>query len=505
MSQISSNKQIAKNTLLLYFRLFITMVVGLYTSRVVLEELGEVDFGIYNVVAGVVILFSFINGAMSSATQRFLTFELGKGNVAMVKKIFGVSLTIHALIAVVIFVLAQTVGLWFIDNELSIPAHRMDAAYFVYQMAILTTCLNIMTIPYNATVIAHERMKFFAYVSIVEVLLKLGVAVALIYYVSDKLELYGTLMLSVSAVMFVVYYLFCRGHFPSARFTLVKERRIYKKLFSFLGWSLMGGAATMGASQGLNMMLNIFFGVAINAAVGVANQVNSTLISFVTSFQTAFRPSVVKLYAAGRIEELVRLINTSAKFSYLLLFCIATPIALNIDEVLSLWLVKVPPYAAQFSLLILLYSLFETLSGPLWMTMQAVGKIRNYQIVISLLFASNLLFSYIFLKAGFSPSVVFVIKAAVDIICLVARLLFIRHHIDFSISRFCKRVIIPVALVSVVSLVLPLVYLYMELPLPLIFTSLLFVVGVVPAAYIFALTPHERGLVRSKLKSRWKK
>ncbi len=502
MSHISSNKQIAKNTLLLYFRMFLTMAVGLYTSRVVIAELGDVDFGIYNVVAGIVILFSFINGAMSTATQRFLTFELGRGDTGMVKKIFGSALAIHALIALLVFVLAQSVGLWFLNTKLVIPAARMDAAHFVYQMAVLTTCVNIMMIPYNATVIAHERMKFFAYISIVEVSLKLGVAVALVHYIGDRLELYGVMMLGVAVVTFLIYYFFCRSHFPTARFSVVRERGIYKRLFSFLGWSLMGAASTMGASQGLSLMLNTFFGVTINAAVGAANQVNSTLISFVANFQTAFRPTVVKLYASGKIEELHRLIFTSAKFSYVLLFCIATPIALNIDQVLSLWLVEVPPYTAPFTFFILLYSLFETLSGPLWMTVQAVGRIRNYQIVVSLIFASNLLVSYIFLRAGFSPTVVFVIKAVIDVVCLVARLFFVRGFIDLSIKKFLSRVIIPVGVVSLLSLVMPLLYIYFELPHRLIFTSLLFAFGVVPSIYFFALTPNERSLLLSKIRRR---
>ncbi|MFI3299344.1 MAG: lipopolysaccharide biosynthesis protein [Rikenellaceae bacterium] len=498
--ELSSNKRIARNTLMLYIRMFVLMGVGLYTSRVVLGALGVDDFGIYNVVGGVVIFFTFINGALSSATQRFLNFEMGRGDSTAVKRVFGAALAIHCLIALVVLLLAESVGLWFLNSQLNIPEGRMAAANFIYQCSVLTTCVSIMTIPYNATVVAHERMSFFAYLSLVEGSLKLLVAFALVHYIGDRLEFYGLLMLGVSVVVLLSYYLYCRRKFATARFTIVRDRGLYVQLFSFSGWSLLGSVAVVGANQGVNMLLNIFFGVALNAAAGVANQVNSAVSGFVGNFQTAFRPSIVKLYAAGEVDKLNRLIITSTKFSFFLIYLIATPLMLNIDRVLSLWLPVVPELASGFAVLVLISSIISALSAPLWMTVQAVGRIRNYQIVMSLIIISTLLFSYIALECGASALAVFVVKTAVELVCLIARVLYTRHFIAFSLRKYFYRVALPVTLIVVCSMIIPALCYYFDYEMGLVLSSTLFFVITIPAIFLLGLTPEERAQILKKIR-----
>ena len=298
-----NNKRIAKNTLMLYVKMGVMMLVQLYTSRVVLQTLGVDDFGIYNVVGGVVVLFSFLNAAMSSATQRFLNFELGKGDLVQVGRVFSMSLTVHFCIAGLVLLLAETVGLWFLNSELNIPAERMVAANWVYQFSVATTLLGILLVPYNATIIAHERMGFYAWTSIVKAVLLL----VIVYFLSigevDKLILYAGLVFAVNALMQGVYIVYCRRAFSkTALYRPFFDRELFRRLISFSGWSLFGGVADMCNSQGINMVMNIFCGVAVNAAMGIANQVNAAVYQFVSNFQIAFNPQLVKSYAANERE-----------------------------------------------------------------------------------------------------------------------------------------------------------------------------------------------------------
>lgn len=320
MNNSENNKRIVRNTGMLYIRMLLTMTVSLYTSRVVLNTLGVVDFGIYNVVGGVVLMFSFLNSSMSSATQRFLSIELGKQDYLQLKKVFSMSVNIHAIIAIAIFILAETIGLWFLNARLVIPADRIVAANWVYQFSIFAFMLTIMNVPYNATIIAHERMKVYAYVSIIEVFLKLTIVVVLVFSGFDKLKLYSLLVFVVSIIVWIIYKVYCKRNFHETSYIYFWEKSLYKTLINYAGWNLFGNIAGVTFNQGINIMLNLFFGPTINAARSIAYQINSAVSGFVSNFQIAMNPQIVKSYALEDLKYMHQLIFQGAKYSFFFFF-----------------------------------------------------------------------------------------------------------------------------------------------------------------------------------------
>lgn len=451
MTTADNNKRIAKNTLFLYMRMLLIMAVSLYTSRVVLEMLGVEDYGIYNVVGGIVVLFTFINSAMVTSTQRFLNFELGKNDKLQAQKIFSASLNIHILIALFVLLLSETLGLWLLNTTIQYPESKEVAVQITYQLSILTTCVNIVRTPYNAAIIAHEKMSFYAYFSIIEAVLRLAVVFILIGLDAHRLIMYGLLLCIVTMIINACYYVYCKQTFEICRYKNYRDKYLYGQLLNFSGWSLFGGIANMGASQGLNILLNIFFGVTVNAAMGIANQVNAAVSSFVSSFQTAFNPQIVKSYAAGEMDYFIRLILTTSKYSYLLLFVIALPIYVCCPEVLDIWLTEVPEYAVSFCRLMLIFSLLDALQGPLWFSVQATGKIKTYQILMSVMILSNLPIAYICLKSGYSPNSVLAVRCMVNFVTLFVRLWYLRKLYQFPVMEFVQGVIfriIPVTLLA---------------------------------------------------------
>ena len=315
-STTSNNKRIAKNTLLLYFRMILTMLVTLYTSRVVLNTLGVEDFGIFNVVGGIGVMFSVLNSAMSSATQRFLSFELGQNNKEQFTKVFSMSITIHALIALIIFVLAETIGLWFLNTHLVIPADRLVAANWVYQCSVLSFMVTILSVPYNASIIAYERMGAFAYISILEVSLKLLVVFMLQWIMVDKLKLYAVLLLVVALIIRLVYGFYCKLKLEGCNYIWIKDKQLFKTLASYAGWNLWGNLAAVGMDQGVNVLLNIFFGPIVNAARGIAYQAGSAVRLFVSNFQMAVNPQIVKRFASKELQAKPAVRYTSTKPPY---------------------------------------------------------------------------------------------------------------------------------------------------------------------------------------------
>lgn len=452
-SDFENNKRIAKNTLYLYFRMLLTMGVNLYTSRVVLRTLGVEDYGIYNIVGGMVILLSFINGSLSSGTQRFLNFELGRSDIQETKRVFSMSLTIYIYAAIIIVLLAETVGLWFLNTQINISLERMNAANWVYQFSILSVCLNFVQVPYSASVVAYEKMSFFAYIAIIEVVLKLLVVFILVYIGFDKLKLYAVLTFLVAVVILFCYIKYCNAKIDTSRYYYFWDRTLFRKLLNFSGWMFFGAAAVVSATQGVNILLNIFYGVTVNAAMGIANQVNSAVNQFVSNFQTAFMPQITKLYAKGDLVQLRQLIYRSSRFSFFLLFALACPLMLNIDFVLKLWLKTVPEYSSVFCILILIYSLIETMSKPVGLAIHATGQVKNYNIVMCIALLMNIVFSYIFLNLGFQPVVVLTISVLVNVLCFAIRLLFVRHFKILKIRDFVQSVMLRV--LCIVLLVLP--------------------------------------------------
>ena len=439
---------------MLYVRMILIMLVSLYTSRVILKALGVEHFGLYNVVGGVVVLFTFINNAMVTSTQRFLNFEIGRNDIEEAQKVFSASLNIHFLIAGIFLLLAETVGLWFLNQYIQIPDGRETAANWVYQFSVIVSILNIVRSPYNAAIIAHEHMSFYAYVSIIEVILKLAI-VYMVYLFADRLIAYAFLMMLVTLIVLGAYYVFCRKKYQICKYRFEYDKKRYLSLASFSGWSLFGSLANMGASQGINIILNMFFGVAVNAAMGIANQVNAAVYQFVSSFQTAFNPQIIKSYAAGDRTYFISLIMNTSRYSFLLLFLLALPIYICCPEILSIWLGTVPEYAVEFCRLMLLFLLIDAVQGPLWVSAQATGKIKNYQILMSVLILLNLPITYVLLVFFKNPEIALIVRVAVNFITAVARVIYLNHLYDFPIWIYMKEVIFRCLLVLLVAYPVP--------------------------------------------------
>ena len=452
LNEAGNNRRIAKNTLLLYVRMIIILIISLYTSRALLSTLGAENFGIYNVVGGVVVLFSFLTNAMTSSTQRFLNYYLGLSDEEKVSKVFNTSIITHFTILILVLILAETIGLWFVKEKLNIPLDKEDTVLWVYQMSVITTLINIMVIPYRASIIAAELMSVFAYVSIFEVILKLIIVLILPYIAVDKLILYVILLSLVSALNLIIYEEVCRKKLSFTKLQIKWDKEQYMAQISFSWWYLFGGFAMVSAKQGLNILINIFFTVTVNASVGIANQVRNAIYGFITSFQTAFNPQIVKLYAIGESEKLLNLIYRSSKFSFFLLFILSFPIILFCKEILSLWLVDVPDYAVIFTQIVMLEAFTEALSAPLWTAIGATGKVKKYQVYVSAIILLTLPIVYIAFKLGFSPIAAFWINLAISVIALLYRLFYIKKYMPYKIQDYFTKVILPCMKITLITI-----------------------------------------------------
>lgn len=451
-------KRIAKNTVMLYIRMILIMLVSLYTTRVVLNILGESDYGIYNIVGSVVVSMIFIQHSLMSATQRFLSYEMGLKENGDVAKVFSSSLNLHLKFIIIIFVLLESIGLWFLNYILDIPSDRMFAANIVYQFSILTFCLNMVRIPYNAIIISYENMNIYAAVSIIEAILKLSIVIALKYFYSDKLIAYGILVFVITLLINAMYIGYCRRTYRTETKTDFKgDKVVIKKMRGFLGWNLLGGVTGVATNEGPNYFMNYFLGVTVNAAMGVAKQVSGAIYSFATSFQNAFNPQIVKAYAANDKEYLYDLINKTSLLSFYLLFLFAFPIINSADFIFNLWLVDVPKYTTIFCVLIILGQFVATLSSPLWMVAHATGDIKNYQIVLSILSLLVIPVSYIVLVLHYPPFYILIFQVILNIAVFIYRLLFVRAKIGLSIRRFFKDVILKCVFLTILIIPVPII------------------------------------------------
>lgn len=498
----AKNKRIAKNTAMLYIRMLFILGVSLYTSRIVLNTLGVEDYGIFNVVGGVISMFSFLSGAMSRSVQRFISFELGKGNYDQLKKVFAMSMNALGIIALIILVLSETVGLWFLNNKLIIPSDRMVAANWVYQFSIFSFLVLILSVPYNALIIAHEKMNVYAYVSIVEVILKLLIVFMLQWFGYDKLKLYAVLIFTVSLLVRIIYGLYSKRNFEESKYFFYWDKKLFKTLLSFTGWNLWGNAAVVMYSQGINILLNIFFGPAINASRGIAYQINSAVSGFVGNFLTAMNPQIVKSYAEGDIKYMHNLLRQGAKYSFFLLYFLSLPILLETEIVLKIWLKTVPDYTVIFSRLVLINLLIASLSEPLVTAAQASGKIKIYQITVGGLLLLILPVSYVFLKNGFPPQSTLYITIFFTILVLFARLSIVRNLISLSIRRFLIDVIFPVSVITVLALIIPLSIFNFMHPGIIRFLIIVFTSGicVLISVYFFGIGLSEKKILKSKIR-----
>ena len=490
----SANKRIAKNTLVLYVRMLFTMGISLFTSRVVLQTLGVEDYGISSVVGGVISMFTFINAAMVSSTQRYLNFELVRGDANQLRSVFSTSLQIHALIALAIIVLSETVGLWFLNEKLVIPEARMTAAMWVYQCSILSCAVSIMSTPYNAVIVAHEKMSAFAYISILDVSLKLLVVYLLVVLPFDKLIILAILNLLVQLFIRYIYTLYCHRHFPESYFQFRFNKTLFKEMFGFAGWSFWGNLAAILYTQGLNMMLNIFFGPIVNAARGIAVQVQSAVQQFVGGFQTALNPQITKNYASNNLPQMHSLMFRSARFSFLLLFFLSLPVLMETNFILTLWLKTVPDDAVIFTQIMICISLIYTTANPCIIANQATGKVKIYQMVVGGILLLILPISYVVLKLGAPAYSVFIVHFCIESLAQFSRMYMLRKLIHLPLWQYMKNIYIPIVSSVAIAIILPLVVRMQVAEAWLRFLALGFtcVLSVGASSYFIGYTNQER-------------
>ena len=457
----TNSKRIAKNTLLLYARMLFALVVSLYTSRVFINALGVSDFGITNVVGGVVTMFAFVNGTMNTASLRFITFALGKGDHVELKKTFETSRVLHLLFGTATIIVVEIVGLWMLNNKLNIDADRMYAANWVFQCATLSLFITMVSVPYNSCVIAHEKMSLFAYVGIYEVLAKLVVALVIPFSPIDNLIFFAILTTLIPISSRIIYQIYCKMNFKECKTSgFHYNKRIAAKMFSFFGWNNIGAFAYVAREQGVNIVINIFCGTAVNAARAVSSQVSGTLYGFIGNFQTAMNPQITKNCAAGEIDAMEKLVYRGSKFSFFLFFFLALPVFIYTPYILELWLKIVPEYAVHFIRCTMLLMMIECFASPIITALLAVGKIKFYQIIAGTLLILNLPLSYLFLYLGYPPYFTVIIAIVLSFTTIVVRILLLHSYINFSISSYLKNVVMPSLCAALFSSVIPCVVYY---------------------------------------------
>ena len=497
----SNNKRIAKNTLFLYVRMLFIMAVQLYTSRVVLNTLGVVDYGIYNVVGGIVTMFAFLNGAMVTSTQRYITFELGKGNTDRLKVVFTTCVQIHLLISLVIVFLAETVGLWFFHEKMVIPADRFTAAMWVYQLSILTMCVQVMSVPYNSDIVAHERMGIFAAISVVEVALKLAVVYLLVIGNFDKLILYAILIAVVQLSIMSFYRLYCNKKFSESKLIRAFDKNLAKEMGKFMGWNIWGNLAGTLFGTGLNLLLNLFFGPAVNAARAVAVQVETAIANFSTNFLMAVNPQITKLYAQNDLEDMHKLIFRASKFTFFLMLTLSLPILMETPTILTVWLKIVPDYTVILLRLLLCIVTIDAVARPLMTAAAATGDVKLYQSLIGGILLSIVPIAYVVLKLGGSPESVYIVHLVICIIAFLTRLWVIKPMIKLSMRMYFNKVVIPCVCVMTASALLSMLVKGM-LPVGVLSTitvCLTSIFLVLLLTYAIGLSQSERVFVKNKI------
>lgn len=498
-----NNKRIAKNTLFLYLRMGLVLVVSLFTTRVVLQALGVEDYGIYNVVSGFVSMFTFLNTSMSNGVQRFYNFSLGKKNEYSISDVYNTALQIQGLLAVVLLILLETFGLWYINTQMVIPIDRISAANWVFQFSVVSLVLLVLQIPYSAAIMAYERMDYYAYISIFDVCAKLGIAYAIKYTLFDKLILYGALNLLVSLTCFLLYYVYAKRQFSGLKEDFKVRKQLFNPMISFSGWNIFGSFAYMIKGQGLNMLLNIFFGPIVNAARGISTMVMNAIQGFQANIVIAFRPQIVQSYASGNNERVLNLFYSLSKVSFILLTTISIPVILEIDYILNIWLGnQVPEYTVTFTILVLINMIVSSLNTPISQIVHATGKMRNYQIGTSIIICAILPVSWIFLKMGFNPVSVYWISLIITILNQVICNLLMKQVFSYSLKDYCIKVIIPC---SAFLLVVPILPYLITISLSSSFVRFVLTGGlsIIMAAiisFLFVLDKKEKNMVLSFLK-----
>ncbi|MBO5251233.1 MAG: lipopolysaccharide biosynthesis protein [Bacteroidaceae bacterium] len=505
-----NNKRIAKNALYLYLRMFLVLIITLYTSRVILNVLGVEDYGIYNVVGGIVTLFSVLSGTLAAAISRFLTFELGLNNKERLKTVFSTSVTVQIILSITIFIFAEIGGIWFLNTEMNIPSVRLHAANWVLQCSILTFIMNLLSVPYNAAIIAHEHMKSFAYIGIMDVILKLGIVLSLFFCNnSDKLVIYAILLLIEAVFIRFIYIIYCKKKFEECIYHFCYDKNVLKEIGSFASWNFIGSSSGILRDHGVNILLNIYGGPIINAARGIAYQVSSAALSLISNLQHAINPQITKSYATNNHKYMITLSYQGARIGFYLLLLCFLPILIDTNTVLYYWLNNVPEHTVTFVRLIIILVMSDAISQPLITIMLATGNIRNYQIIVGGLQILNFPLSYIFLKLGFTPEITMVIAIFISQLCLFARLLMLNRMINFPILLYIKKVYINVICTTVIALLLPFtIFNYISLDHRLMnFVSicLLSLLSTIISIYLVGCSNRERAFINHKIHSLIKK
>lgn len=502
MEHITENKRIAKNSLFLFARMIVTLLVGLYTSRVILSALGVSDFGIYNVVGSVVVMFVFINTAMVNSTQRYVTYELGCKDEDRLNRVFVSSLNIHAIISLVILVLCETLGLWFFYHKMVIPEERLSSAFWVYQLSVLSCVVNIMSVPYNALIIAHEKMSAFAYISLLDAFLKLLIAYVLTVYNDDRLVLYGILLFFITLLERYIYGRYCRLRFKESKYNSRWDITLTLDMTKFAMWNLFGNFSYACYTQGLNLLLNVFFSPAINAARGLSVQVQSAISNFSYNIENAIKPQITKAYAQNNYERMHNLIGISARMSFYMLLMISLPIFLRTDQVLDLWLKEVPEHTSNFVRLTIMILWAEAIANPLLTAVQATGKIKKYQLWVSLLSFMILPCSYFALKINPCPEYVYLVSLSIEIIMQFVKIYIVGKQIGLSIRRYLKDVCMRIISVLILAIALT-IPLSVNLDKPnlvnLIVVTLVCSSVILLGVWIIGITQTERNSIKARL------
>lgn len=502
MDNVSNSRRIAKNTLLLYIRMVFMMAVSLLTSRVILDALGEEDFGVYNAVGGVVALFSVLSTPLSNAISRFITFELGTGNKERLSNIFSTAVNIQFLMAVSVMMLCEVVGVWFLNSQMNIPDGRESAANYVLQFSILTFMVNLINIPFNATIIAHERMNVFAYITIFDVSIKLLIAYLIHISPVDKLKLYVSLLFLVSVLLLLIYSQYCKRHFDEAHYRVKFDKQLFREMSSFAGWHMFGNTAYVLNTQGVNMLINIFFGVRLNAARAIAIQVDGAIQQFVNSFTTAINPQITKSYASKEYDYFFKLVKSGTKYTYYIMFLFIVPIVLETDTILSLWLKNVPQDTPIFVRLVVFGSLFTVMGNPMFTAIMATGDIKRYEIEVTLVGCLVFPLTWIAYSLGAPAYLTYVIYIIIYLLLNFIRLGTLKRQINFPVRSFLKDYLLRMIAVSFISFLVPglIVYLMNQTSLRMLIVFIVSVLWTSLCVYFVGLEKAERVFFVSKAK-----
>ncbi len=500
---MADNKLIMKNTGFMAVRMLFSMGVTLFTSRVVLQQLGVVDFGIYTVIGGLAILMSFFTSALTAAIQRYMNVELAMTQGREMQKVFAACWGCVLVMTALFLLIAEVGGVWFLNSELNIPPDRMHDARIVFQMSLAIVVIEMMRVPYNSLIIAHERMSFYAYNSILEVSLKLVTAISLSLVPGNKIIIYMWLLIAVAILINASYIAFCHRILPSVHFSLKAEPARIMAIGKFAGWNVLTSISDVAYQQGSGMILNIFFGVTFNASMGIANQVKGAVSSFTRSVQLAANPQLIKTFAAGLQDEFSVLFMRISRISFYLMLFLGVPILINTGYILSLWLTVIPPMGAIFVRLMVVFCILDSLTGPLWVSMQAAGRLAKYQLVISAVWILALPITYLVFKAGEPPFWLLIVLIIIDAALVSVRVGFTAHYCNVSAGSYCRGVLLPIGSVGLCSVLLLIPAVYISSPLMRLIVSCAEWCVVMPGAvYFLGLSKEEKNAVKGLI-NKW--